>query len=130
MLALVEDLHTKKSSFRLLGCWSDKRETEWKLLHRFDEPFDLEPVKEQLDILGAAPGWCWERVPEIQQGMVWTSATEEAADRPWSSGEAPCHLRTSQKDRSSKSPESDRAADEIPAEWTSGDGGGGGSQWT
>lgn len=133
VLGLVENMHSKKSAFRLLGRWMDKPESEWKLIRRFGESFDLEPVKEHLDALGAKSQWGWQRVPEIQQGVVWHSTNEEAAEALWARLETSCHFLTPQKDISSKRPESDtRQPDSLPDEWTvpDQDHDPGGSQWS
>jgi hypothetical protein len=98
VLATIDDLHVVKSAFRLLGCWSDRVESDWELIKHYHQPFDLQLVRDELLKLRKNSLWGWERYPEVQQGLLWQSANLEAANELIRQLEARCHFLTLEAD--------------------------------
>jgi hypothetical protein len=68
--AAIEQLHTGKHAFRLLGHWNDRQASPWKLVSRLDKPLDPGLI----DQLLAAAGNRARRLKRLR-GLVFRSDT-------------------------------------------------------
>jgi hypothetical protein len=111
-LSKVQSLSVERHSFRLLGCWADKQESEWEQLGEYANS-DLEPIKQAIEKLGKHASWGFERHPEIHQGMLWNCSSEDEAEALFAKVKAACPSLDIE-DSSSSRTKSDSAPDENP----------------
>jgi hypothetical protein len=119
--AAIDQLHTGRHAFRLLGAWNDSQRPHWRLLERMkqapDQPaLDFDAVYQELQADGRKVRRFHE--PDLE-GLIWRG------DGPV---KMPCPSKAKEEESSSR-PKADRPAAEAPEEWTEDDARGG-SQWT
>ncbi|HEY7308305.1 MAG TPA: hypothetical protein VH643_02980 [Gemmataceae bacterium] len=74
----IDELHTHRHSFRVLGDWTDRTTSEWRLLRRYQQPIDFSAVQKILDEYGIKYRQFKGR---DMGGLVWRIQSEEVADR-------------------------------------------------
>jgi hypothetical protein len=94
ILDAIDHMHKDRSAFRLLGRWSDHKESGWELKETYNQSFDLQLIRDELARLRKKSTWGWERYPEVQQGLLWQSCTVEDADDIIRQLKAACHFMT------------------------------------
>jgi hypothetical protein len=119
--AAIDQLHTGRHAFRLLGVWNDSRRPHWRLLQRIkqdpDKPaFDFDAIFQELRDDGRKARRF--RDPDIE-GLIWRGDGPVKGLCPSSAKE----------EEGSPGAKADLEAPEVPDEWIHDDGGGG-SQWT
>jgi hypothetical protein len=89
-LSALDHMHTRRSSFRLLGAWHVKKRSEWRRLAHFEQALDLHVMRKHLRQLGTYALFAFKDRPELEEGLLWHSSTEVAADALWDRLEELC----------------------------------------
>jgi hypothetical protein len=77
--AAIDDLHTGRHAFRLLGAWNDAKKPRWRLLERVQEPIDFDAVFKELRDAGRKVRRF--HLPEVS-GVVWVGDGKVEASCP------------------------------------------------